>query len=355
MKPFKYNSAGNLNVRSIPSLSKMVCLALKILIKMAKSYIIFGILILQLYVNAAPNDISKLEDIATTEETAPKLDDEPTVIENENNDTPEQTVRQKRFYNYYGYGFPPINPVIYPGYGKRDQSADIGVYGANDPLDQIHQRLQEIVNIVKRPPSPPPPPTQIPIFYPVIYVPQSCVCNPSINNDTTTQATPRPTGTQEPPVPTETNQTTNPDVTLRLPDVGDEDYETEFEDNNRPISFDPIAVNRNLTRPPPPVEHGSNQAGGPDNNPTITTNRPTERPANLPNDINTIDAQFVPQAPSLCDGAVLSCCHQLYVTENCFALQGCPNPMAYSDNPCEVNAILTIIYKFQNYYAQRNG
>lgn len=314
---------------------------------MSKLSVIFGILILQLYVNAAPSDISKLEDIANTEEAEPKLDDVPIKLnENENNGTSDPIVRQKRFYNFYGYGFPPINPVVYPSYGKRDDSSDTGVYGSNDPFDQIHRRLQEIFSIVRQPRPPPPPPSYIPIFFPVIYIPQVCSCNPSSNNDKPTEET---------PTATETNQTSNPNVTQRLPDLDDEDYETEFEDNSRPISFDPIVINTTLLKPPPPVEHGSSQAGAPNDIPSTSTSVPTESPATKPpilsNDINIADTSSVSQVPSLCDGAILSCCHQLYVTDDCFARQGCPEVK----NPCEVNIMLAVIYKFQNYYAQQKG
>lgn len=322
---------------------------------MAKVFV-FGILILQIYVYAAPSDISKLEDTAIVEEPGPVLDDGQSLIkEIKDNDPSQESVRQKRFYNHYGFGFPPISPVVYTSYGKRDESADTGIYGAEDPFKQINRRLDEISSLLRQPPSQSAPTPPIPIFFPVIYVPQACTCNPVTNNNTPTQ---KPNTSS--PTSNTTSATFTPDVGERggEKDTDTDDYESDYEDNNRPISFDPIILNATLARPPPPVEHGSSQAGREGNNPTTTTTRPisnavpaAQRP---PSNLYPQAALPASNAPSVCDGAVLSCCHQPQVTYDCFSLQGCPDPTNYG-NPCEANVILGVIYKFQNYYGQRNG
>lgn len=319
-------------------------------------HIAFGILILQLYVTAAPSGISKLEDITEEDETNIKIGSEPHTIKTEVDDSLTQSARQKRFYNYYGYGFPPISPLIYPNNAKRDQSSDTAVYGSNDPFVQIHRRLLEIANIVRQP-TPPPPPSHVPIFFPVLFIPQiGCGCFPERNNTT-------------PQTSTDKKNDTNPDVFTRLPDlednrqnwgflINDTDVDYDEEESSRPISFDPISINRPISRPPPPVEHGSSQGNSQDSQIQSTTTIPEViQPAipavEQPLETNTNELSNVLEPPSSCDGAILSCCHQLQVTYDCFALQGCPDQTTYGGNPCDFNVILRVIDRFQRFYGQR--
>ncbi|XP_026737559.1 formin-like protein 14 [Trichoplusia ni] len=335
------------------------------------SRIVLGILILQIYVHAAPGDVSKLEDIAKVEQAEPKLDAELKEVKTENtsdstkeaaktesNSTESQ--RQKRWYNPYNFGFPPITPPNFPPFG-RDNGPNPNFYGNEDPLVQIHRRIQEIASFVRQPPPPPIP--HVPIFYPILYIPpEDCRCNQN----------PSPT-TDRPQ--TSDNNGTEPDIASRWPAMEDtrqnwgfliNETDTDDLDFSRPISFDPIRLDRPV-RPPPPVEHGSVQSDSNDQNSIAQPLRPTQNaPPALNKPPSTTPAPFKPESssenrpqsgrtpPSACDGAVLTCCHQPQVTYDCFAIQGCPQFTSYG-NPCEPKQILTVIEKFQNFYGQRGG
>lgn len=312
---------------------------------------------MQLYVNAAPNDVGKLEDISKVEQDDSKLENSPEQIEDKLNTA--ETTRQKRYYN--PYGFPPFNPLLYPNPNIRD-------FGLEDPLSQIHRRVQDIANTVRQPPPPPIP--QVPFFFPILFVPPfDCRCDP-INS--------QPTGPS-----VLNNNNTSPDVTNRFPEMEDERQnwgavvnntgisENDDQDYSRPISFDPIRLNRPNARPPPPVEHGTLQGDAadkqtpesgqnvpppprPSDSPSDTPPTGTQRPLNIPSPqpapypSNT----FASGAPTACDSAILSCCHRPIVTYECFASQGCPNFTPYG-NPCDSNLIFSIIEKFQLYYGNR--
>lgn len=321
-------------------------------------------------INCAPSDINKLEDIAKVEKAVTELEVPLTLTEeNDNNTNTTQGQRQKRFYNYYGYGFPPMSPVIYPNLDNQ-----YGQYGYEDPLVQIHRRLQDIAAVGRTPNLPPPPPLggHYPILFPVIYIPYvGCGCTP---NQTPSNQTPgnQPPGneTQRPNV-----NDTQPDLSNRFPEMEDENQnwglvvnETEVTDNEeedftRPISFEPIRPIRPMSRPPPTVEHGSSQAGGGGMNSqagtttTTTTNRPEYIPPrpiqnSPPRPIQNSPPSASLDPPSACDGAILSCCHQPQITYDCFALSGCPDPSSYG-NPCEIQVILRVINRFQTYYGRR--
>ncbi|XP_075971803.1 uncharacterized protein LOC142973716 [Anticarsia gemmatalis] len=333
------------------------------------NHMFLGILILQIYVHAAPSDVSKLEDIAKVAEADSKPDAEATevtVSEDDSNST--DSPRQKRYYNPYGYGFPPINPVIYPNYNRRDEFTNPGNFGYEDPLIQIHRRVQEIADIVRQPPPPQIP--HVPIFYPVLFIPQfDCRCNPT--NAQPSETTPG-----------------SPNVTSRFPDMEDERQNWGFvvnnnngnnnnnedddeEDYSRPISFDPIKLDRPNARPPPPVEHGTVQddASG-SRNPQQGNNepRPPSQNAGPPPPSSSSQGGFArPPPPSRappppppngpptpCDGAILTCCHRPQVVYDCFAIQGCPSFTSFG-NPCDSNSVLRVIQKFQQFYGARNG
>ncbi|XP_049870212.1 uncharacterized protein LOC126369690 [Pectinophora gossypiella] len=328
--------------------------------KMAEfQHILLFLIIILTYVCAAPSEtpsevpspdpslLSKLEVIAKVQTADDKLDQPVTLEDASNTDSDAaQGQRQKRFYNYYGFGYPPMNPVLYPNFANRDDPG----FGAEDPLGHIYRRLQDIAGAVRNQnfnqPPPPPPPPSFPILFPVIYIPQvGCGCSPN---------PPRP----QPPRKNDTGV----DIANRFPEMEDERQnwglvvnknETEADDGmeedfTRPISFVPIQPIRPTSRPPPPVEHGSSQSGqGEQDGPTTTTTVPP--PANAP--ANPLPP---PDAPTACDAAVLSCCHQPQVTYDCFVTQGCPDPTSYG-NPCESRTILSVINKFQRFYGQRAG
>lgn len=309
---------------------------------------------------AAPSDINKLEDIPKIEKADAELET-PLTLSNENSDNTDTTQgqRQKRFYNPYGYGFPPMNPVIYPN--RDDQN---GQYGYEDPIVQIQRRLQDIASIARtsnynfNAPPPLPPTGHFPVLFPVIFIPYvNCRCTP---NQTPNQTPNNPT--QPPSV-----NNTIPDLTSRLPQLEDANQnwglainDTEQNDNqeddfSRPISFVPILPSRPMNRPPPNVDHGSSQAGigGTNNQASTTTTTTTVRPVtNPPRPMQNRPPSASLDPPSACDGAILSCCHQPQVTFECFALSGCPDPTSYG-NPCDIAVIFRVINRFQTYYGSR--
>lgn len=307
------------------------------------------------FIIAAPSDINKLENIAKIEKADTELET-PLSLTEENEDSTDtiQGQRQKRFFNYYGYGFPPMNPVIYP---NRDDQ--YGQYGYEDPIVQIQRRLQDIAAIARTSNynlnvQPFPFGGQFPILFPVIFIPYvNCGCTPNQPPDNQTQ------------VPNENG--TYPDLSTRFPQMEDENQNwgvfvngTEVTDNQeedftRPISFVPVLPDRPTSRPPPAVEHGSSQAGsgGTNNQASTTTTTTTIRPEpNPPRPIQNRPPSASLDPPSACDGAILSCCHQPQVTYDCFAVAGCPDPTSYG-NPCEVDVILRVINRFQMYYGSR--
>lgn len=322
--------------------------------------------------NAAPSDV-KLEDIAEVTKTEvtqaeDKADAEPeTLLEDTSEDTTaSQSQRQKRWYNYYG--LPPINPSFF----NSDDSFNSGVFGLQDPLFHIHRRLQDISNTFRQQQLPQyahPSIPQFPAFVPVIYIPQvGCGCTP----DHTAQRPP-----DNRPVPPQDNNKqneTNPDITNRQPVLEDErqnwgvvsddtnnqdisNNEEDDGDGSRPISFEPIRPIRPMNRPPPPVEHGSEQVDVNAGTTTTTTSRPTSpqgRPAQAPSQPPQAPGNSDLQPPSNCDSAILRCCLLPQVTYDCFALQGCPDPSSYG-YPCDNGVISRVIDRFLRFYGQRNG
>ncbi|CAH1647116.1 unnamed protein product [Spodoptera littoralis] len=312
------------------------------LLPMARlNHFVLGILILQIYVYAAPSDVSKIEEIAKVEvaepnvelvdpyvkqadpkvkeaapevedagpkveESDPKLDTKAKEVESDKNST--DTQRQKRWYN--PYGFPPMNPLIYPSYNKRDEGQNTGYYGGQDPLVQIHRQIQEIANIVRQPPPPPPPLHHIPIFFPVLFIPRGdCNCNPN------------PSPTPGPETTESDKNGTTPSIMNRWPVMEDtrqnwgfvvNQSDSDSEDGvefSRPISFDPIRLNRPM-RPQPPVEHGSVQSdsGKREDQPQSEASRPETPalrpppstrppPSNRPQNSSPFDYRPTPLAP----------------------------------------------------------
>lgn len=321
------------------------------------SRIILALAVLELgRVSSAPRENSKLENLQQiSKDQAEQLD---LHVENKSNETTTGQ-RQKRWFNYYGYGFPPVNPIIYP----NQQNPISGSY--EDPFSQIYRRLQDFSSSVRQPAFPQNLP-QFPFFFPVIFVPASgCTCSPSTPSPQTPQMNNTTPGLNNRfPAMEDTNQNWGivVDESAR-PTVKDIDYE---DDGRRPISFEPVPPIAPVNRPAPPVEHGSNQAGGattfrpafsatvrPINRPTSTTMRPIDQPTVTTTQRPATSATFNPLSrPSVCDGAVLSCCHQPRVTYDCFVGQGCPDPTSYG-NPCDPLVIVRVIERFQRFYGQR--
>lgn len=297
---------------------------------------------------AAPADNTKEEPTSES-----KIEEKPnsSKILKEHANAP--TTRQKRLFNPYGFGFPPISPIIY-----QNRRSSFGYNGyAEDPYQQIYRRLQDLS---RQPVAAAP--IQFPFFFPVIFIPQAgCGCS---NNNRPNQNNTAPGFDTRFPVIDDSRQNWGfvVDNNLDGPSTGNDDYD---EDISRPISFSPVRPNRPLNIARPPVEHGSSQAGsvpqqplqasspippeGQRTRPSPPSRRPT-RPQNRPPITTTTVAPST--VPSACDGAVLTCCHQPQITFDCFVSQGCPDPNSYGV-PCDSNVILRIIEKFQRFYGER--
>lgn len=299
-----------------------------------------------LYVNAAPSDVSKLEDIAKVETAELELKPEQ-LVDSETDTASPQGQRQKRWYDFGGFGFPPPISPAYPNYVKRDESQSTGVYGlVEDPVSQVFRRIHDLA---RQPPYHPPLPPQFPIYLPVLYLPQPCNCSP--------QGPPA----QQP----DNNNGTLPDLNNRFPEMEDkrqnwgyvvDDDEEDRDDRlfaSRPINFDRVKPNKTLSRPPPPVEHGTVQGNGNGN-----TNNVNNVAASVPVTTRRPPSQDVPKTtnelPTNCDAAVLSCCHRPEITFECFTTEGCPDVSSYG-NPCDPSVILKVIERFQRFYLQRTG
>ncbi|XP_014370397.2 uncharacterized protein LOC106720300 isoform X2 [Papilio machaon] len=102
------------------------------------------------------------------------------------------------------------------------------------------------------------------------------------------------------------------------------------DDEGRPISFEPVNSNKPQARPPPPVEHGSVQAGL---SPITTT---TAKPK---------------KTPGVCEAAILLCCrYSSDVQRECFQQYGCMK--TYSTGlACSPKAIELVIKHFKDAYA----
>ncbi|GBP56981.1 hypothetical protein EVAR_79117_1 [Eumeta japonica] len=291
--------------------------------------VIIIILALQVAVLAAPSEDPK--EIKTNAQEQ---------VLNEGQGTEEeakQNHRHKRWYDYYGFEFPPINPIGYPTH-KRDNAQETGNYGTQEePFTQIYTRLQEIVQYARQPSYIPSPPAQIPVFLPVIFLPQtSCDC----------------ASTQE-VAPTPSINGTSFEINNRFPKLNDsrqnwgiavnnvnsEPNETDYVDDSiRPVNFDPVTSNTPTSRPPPQVEHGSSQAGS---SQAGSSSGPGEQEKESPSfsvPATTMNPFGTDSAPTACDGAILSCCHQAQINYDCFINQGCQMPTDITE-PCSVRTI----------------
>ncbi|CAF4766449.1 unnamed protein product [Pieris macdunnoughi] len=247
--------------------------------------------------------------------------------------------REKRFYNYFDYnnGF-NINqdfPIPFrQNIQRREPYNSFGNYGSQDTLDLILTKLQEIAR--DRTYLPPRTITiPVPTYIPVLYVPKvTCDCS---SNDATKK--PRPV-----------NNNTMPDFPDRFSPTDDtqnsdssEDY-TEDE-GSRPLSFNPVILDEPLSKPPPPLEHGSVQAGLEPAIPELTT----RNPVTLEKDV-TDSSQDTPPTP--CEKASVSCCLKPTVNYTCFTSYGC-NDLAYFKNGCVLDRMLPAIQKLERFLKRK--
>ncbi|XP_041971096.1 uncharacterized protein LOC121727366 [Aricia agestis] len=216
--------------------------------------------------------------------------------------TAKQLMRHRRrsrqsFYDYnYDY--------------RRDHSRQ-----QDETYNQIIRLLDEIAYNLRRQ-SPPPPPPQQPIYvpYPVpYYVPQYIGCNSNANN------TNIPSG-----------------FFNRWPEMDDERQnfglvpaETDTGDNDgiRPISFDPIPPATSAVKPPP-VEHGSSQAGMEDKKTTQV------------------------KQPGICKAAVLNCCNFRSNEDqrSCFLKHDCRKTYE-TGLACKPEVVKRVLQEFAEAYA----
>ncbi|CAK1546195.1 unnamed protein product [Leptosia nina] len=274
------------------------------------------------------------------------------------NDEPKPGQREKRFYNYFDYSNDFINPQ-YPtpfrqSISKRHPAQSFGNFGTQDPFDLILSKLDQIASAtIDRSYLPPPPvPVPYPTFVPFIYVPKvTCECG-SGNQATNDKPTPMndKTPNKKPMDNTKrpgTNKTV-PDFPDRVFDVDDmpdgNDGEDYKDDGEREISFKPVKLDGPLSRPVPPLEHGSVQAG-------LEPEKPLAAPAGYPTEEEKVVA---PEPPTVCERAAISCCHQPRVNFTCFRLQGCSDSEFYR-NACLPQNMLPALKKLENEYRKRIG
>ncbi|XP_014370396.2 uncharacterized protein LOC106720300 isoform X1 [Papilio machaon] len=191
-------------------------------------------------------------------------------------------------------------------------------YDVKRQLHIIEQQVKELNDYVKNRQSPSGPAyggyLPQPIYIPVPSYPSSllqpvqssCSCNKSNNN---------------------------PNLGNRFSEGNNNNVITIDEDDDdegRPISFEPVNSNKPQARPPPPVEHGSVQAGL---SPITTT---TAKPK---------------KTPGVCEAAILLCCrYSSDVQRECFQQYGCMK--TYSTGlACSPKAIELVIKHFKDAYA----
>ncbi|XP_063360321.1 uncharacterized protein LOC134649496 [Cydia amplana] len=214
--------------------------------------------------------------------------------------------RPKRQYlGDYGY-----HPAWYRPHYPEDRRDD---RSQQDLLPHIYRLLEEISDLVRRPPPPPPPPQPIYIPYPVQYPCQRCNC-PTLQK---------------------------PNVTSRFPEMEDSNQNWGYDDsnepeddfnNNRPINFDPIAAPGATSRPPPAVEHGSSQASVNSQQGKVSSN--TRR-------------------PKRCDAMVLSCCDPSQARQQqraCFVSGNCASYFDKRD-VCSKQFVQEVLDTFASAYA----
>ncbi|XP_038223059.1 uncharacterized protein LOC119840493 [Zerene cesonia] len=291
------------------------------------------------------------------EEISPKLDSKPNVADElqKNSKDSNFAQREKRFYNYFDYNFGfNFNSQI-PSYTKRDQSYQAGNYGVEDQLDLIFKKLQEITSTAnRRSYLPPPPQIPRPAFIPFLYVPKmECQC-PN-NNEQSTTSPPLSKNPVSQNTKNDTDSTpkteTMPKFPTRLPEIDEmrdtEDNDYDYGDDSdgaRPISLKkPVKPSQSSSRPSPPLEHGSNQAG-------LESASETQSADALPQAFSPDnDSVTSSESISVCESASIFCCHQPQVSYECFTAQSCVNPVELVE-PCDPQSLLRTIKKLQHLY-----
>nr|XP_026497021.1 uncharacterized protein LOC113401355 isoform X1 [Vanessa tameamea] len=183
----------------------------------------------------------------------------------------------------------------------------------DEMLNRIVRLLDEISLYVKRPPTPPAPPQVVYVPYPVPYpMPQ---VRPCTEKPVTVNLTDRW------PVMDDTNMNWG----LVPEEVEDKD---DGSDGARPVSFVPMETNESVPIPPP-VEHGSSQAG---------MEASTEAP---------IDAR-----PGICQAAIILCCNagSKQTQQSCFNKYGCPKTFS-TGLSCKSKIVKQVLEEFAKAYA----
>ncbi|XP_045520014.1 uncharacterized protein LOC123711455 [Pieris brassicae] len=301
------------------------------------AYVIVGSILLSTVSHAVP-----LEGISQTidDQKDAKLDDQPYGLPESNVKENKPGQREKRFYNYFDYNndfnINPDFPIpLRQNIQRREPYNSFGNYGSQDPLDLILTKLQEIAR--DRTYLPPRTITvPVPTYIPVLYVPKvTCDCT---SNDATKKPSP-------------VNNKTMPDFPDRFSPMDDtqnsdssEDY-TEDE-GSRPLSFNPVTLEEPLSKPPPPLEHGSVQAGLEPAMPEVTTRNPVTQEKDV------TDSSKDSSPPTPCEKASVSCCLQPTVNYGCFRSYGC-NDLAYFKNGCVLDFMLPAIQKLERFLKQK--
>lgn len=274
-----------------------------------------------------------------------------------------QGQRQKRWYHYPNFEVPPIYTAPLPSFS----------YETEEPFRQIYRKIKDISSLVRQSSQPALPwQTSAQFYLPVIFVPQfsECKCPPPNNRPTSSPdfTTPVPSN---PPVAPDVPGNPNVTVVNRFPEMedsrqnwgiaGDENDPGE-EEYNRPLSFDPVPPPTPTSRPPPPVEHGSIQAGL--SNPTpMADRRKLGSPAFGPPSVPPPPPSFTSNplihgqdgGLTECDKAILSCCHRKEVTYQCFVDLDCPNLKPYGNDPCAAKVIFDVATKISRFDGLRTA
>lgn len=189
------------------------------------------------------------------------------------------------------------------------------LHNQDEMLNRIVRLLDELVIYSRRPPAPPPQPQIVYIPYPMPYpVPQyrKCLQTPSKVNFTDR-------------IP----DLEDPNMNWGLVPVEVED-DDDGNDGTRPVSFDPVKTDEPVPAPPP-VEHGSQQAGV-----DVTTQAPKPK-------------------PGICKAAIIVCCDLRTKREqqNCFSNYGCLKTYG-TGVACKPKVIKQVLDEFADAYAVKN-
>ncbi|XP_022130749.2 uncharacterized protein LOC111004170 [Pieris rapae] len=295
-------------------------------------YVIIGSILLSTVSHAVP-----LEGISETigDQKDAKLDDQPYGLAESNVKENKSGQREKRFYNYLDYNndfninqdFPiPFRQNIQ----RREPYNSFGNYGSQDPFELILRKLQEIAR--DRTYLPPRTITiPVPTYIPVLYVPQvTCDC----------------TSKDETRKPLPVNNKTMPDFPDRFSPIDNTDSSEDYteDEGSRPLSFNPVSLEEPLSKPPPPVEHGSVQAGLEPAMPELITRNPVTHEKD--------DSSQDSSPPTPCEKASVSCCLQPTINYACFTSYGCKD-YAYFKNGCVLDNMLPAIQKLERFLKQK--